>query len=433
MLKSRPSARVAVACLSVLGVVLEPTFAQALEGGQNFACVNCHEGQDKPEVVATFSEPRIEPGQSVVITVTTTHPAALVGGVLIDSKGFGTFEIIEPTETHLFEDTPTQVTHVAPKAYTEGQVEFAFRWIAPDTVGPFAFEIWANAANGNLDAHDDSASGITANLAVGCDALWYYADADSDGWGDAESGVYSCEPLPEHVNRGGDCDDQNPNVNSEVMEVCNDIDDNCDGEVDEGFTNMLWVEDLDGDGFGSPTGQSSISCLPPAGYAVGFEDCDDDDPNVNPDAVELPNGRDDNCNGQRDELPDVSDGAGGASATSSAPLASTGPVASSGPAVTPDGGGGGTSGASSGPAASSGSPSTPAGGAGGQATPGDVQSPGAAGAPSLAPTTAGDSSTGCALPQGSSHTPVGAPAFVVVGLALLARWRRARRRGASGR
>ncbi len=284
-----------------LVILLAPASAHALRTGQNFACVNCHEGQDKPEVVATLSAMRVEPGESVTITVTTTHPTALVGGVLVDSKDVGAFEIIDPMETHLFEDVPTQATHAVPKPYTDGQVEFSFNWIAPETVGPVEFEVWANAANDNLDPHDDSAQGTTANIGVGCDALWYYADEDADGLGDDATGVYSCEPIAEFINQGGDCDDQNPEVNANVVEICNGVDDDCDGEVDEDFEKKLWVADMDGDGHGSPSGESQISCAEPAGFAPSFDDCDDESADVNPSAIEIPNGIDDNCNGMIDE------------------------------------------------------------------------------------------------------------------------------------
>jgi hypothetical protein len=416
MLKPLRFPRAAVAGLSGL---LVPTLAQALQDGQNFACNNCHEGQDKPEVVATFSEPRVEPGASVTITVTTTHPEALVGGVLVDSKGFGTFEIVDPTETHLFEETPTQVTHVAPKPYTDGQVEFAFRWVAPDTVGPYEFEIWANAANDNRDPHDDNATGITGNVAVGCDALWYYPDVDGDGWGDEAAAVYSCDSVPEHINQGGDCDDQTPTVNSAVTEVCNDIDDNCDGEVDEGFEVALWVEDLDADGFGSQSGQSSIGCVAPPGYGLGFGDCNDNDPAVNPEAVEVINGIDDNCNQERDEMSVTSGGAGGTTAASGGAAGTT--AASGGTAVL----------GGAGPTASGGilAPVTPqvipVGMGGAQAVPSQEPSPvGAAEAP------ASGASAGCALRPASPNVPTGVTSLIMAGFVLLMNRRRIRRDGA---
>lgn len=50
-------------------------------------------------------------------------------------------------------------------------------------------------------------------------------DADLDGFNDATCG-------------GLDCDDGDPNVNPSTAELCNGVDDNCDGAVDEGFPNL---------------------------------------------------------------------------------------------------------------------------------------------------------------------------------------------------
>ena len=74
-----------------------------------------------------------------------------------------------------------------------------------------------------------------------------------------------------------DCDDTDPSINPNAMEICNRIDDTCNGFVDEGF-------DADGDLWTTCNG-----------------DCDDSDPNVSPDADEiLTNGIDDDCDGEID-------------------------------------------------------------------------------------------------------------------------------------
>jgi hypothetical protein len=107
--------------------------------------------------------------------------------------------------------------------------------------------------------------------------------------------------MPDRIAKGGDCDDQNPQVNPAVVETCNSKDDDCDGVTDNGFTPVLLVTDADGDGFGATTGMSMIGCPPVAGFAPSFDDCNDTDASVHPGAAEIVNGRDDNCNGQRDE------------------------------------------------------------------------------------------------------------------------------------
>lgn len=274
--------------------------AQAKRDGQNIACINCHEGQNPPTLSAEVSAARVEPGGSVVINVTARHASAVVGGVLVDSHKLGAFEVLDTMGTRLF--APTQAVHASPHLYMNGQLQFSFRWVAPAEVGVTTFEVWSNAGNDNMLPTDDSAGTTSTAVAVGCDALWYYPDADGDGFGEQKARKFSCEVLPGRITQGGDCDDKAPLLNPAATELCNGIDDNCDGAKDEGFMPTILFTDADGDGFGSTKGPTQIGCTPLANFASNFGDCDDAKPAINPNAVETPNGLDDNCNGQRDEV-----------------------------------------------------------------------------------------------------------------------------------
>ncbi len=129
--------------------------------------------------------------------------------------------------------------------------------------------------------------------------LTFYADADGDGYGDGASTVLACAAPDGYVDADGDCDDGNAAVNPGAEEVCNGIDDDCDGEVDEGVLSTFYA-DADGDGFGN--GADSVqACEAPAGYIVSDGDCDDADAAVNPGAEEVCNGIDDDCDGEVDE------------------------------------------------------------------------------------------------------------------------------------
>lgn len=292
----------------------------------NLGCVNCHEGEDKPKVTAMLSSPRVEPGQAVTITVTATHPTAKVGGVLVDSKGLGAFELVDPVGTHLFEGSPTQATHAMPKPYASGQVQFSFRWVAPQMTGPALFDVWSNAGNDNGDPKDDSPAEIMAGVAVGCDAQWYYLDADGDGQGEDATRIYSCDPISNRITKGGDCNDADAMVSSAAPEICNLVDDNCDGRIDEGFQPMLLVKDADGDGYGAKTGETMLGCKGEPGFADNFQDCNDKNPAINPAATEVVNGLDDDCNGTPDDVKSSMPlpSAGGMPSAPAAPAASNG-------------------------------------------------------------------------------------------------------------
>lgn len=149
------------------------------------------------------------------------------------------------------------------------------------------------------DGHDDDCDGsVDEDDAV--DVSTWYADADSDGYGSAWSTLASCTQPSGHVADSTDCDDLDGDVNPGATEVCNDVDDDCDGTADDGLSTFDWYEDFDGDGFGDPA--SSVNdCAAPSGHVADDTDCDDSDDAVNPDADEVCNGIDDDCDSDVDD------------------------------------------------------------------------------------------------------------------------------------
>jgi len=85
-----------------------------------------------------------------------------------------------------------------------------------------------------------------------------------------------------------------------VAEVCNGLDDDCDGVIDNGVTTT-WYPDLDGDGFGASAsgGMTRVACSAPTGYASSHTDCNDSNPAINPSASEVCDAAnaDEDCNG----------------------------------------------------------------------------------------------------------------------------------------
>ncbi len=98
----------------------------------------------------------------------------------------------------------------------------------------------------------------------------------------------------------GDCNEGNDQINPGMEEICDGIDNNCDGNIDEGFDQTEFWIDSDNDNFGDAS-ISVFSCFQPDGYADNANDCNDNDPNINPTASEECDGIDNNCNAMTDE------------------------------------------------------------------------------------------------------------------------------------
>ena len=107
-------------------------------------------------------------------------------------------------------------------------------------------------------------------------------DADADGY-------YSSE----------DCDDGNSNVHPNATEICDGIDNNCDGNIDEDLLATFYM-DADEVWFGDPD-DSADACTIPSGYSISPTDCDDSDATVYPAAEEQCDEIDNNCNDLIDE------------------------------------------------------------------------------------------------------------------------------------
>lgn len=95
-----------------------------------------------------------------------------------------------------------------------------------------------NSDGDNFFIADDGASLDAAfeRIAIIILTTWY-ADNDEDSYGDPTSTLSSCEQPDGYVADNTDCDDTNADISPIADEVCNGIDDNCNGTVDEGVLN----------------------------------------------------------------------------------------------------------------------------------------------------------------------------------------------------
>lgn len=126
----------------------------------------------------------------------------------------------------------------------------------------------------------------------------YCIDQDGDGWGDGES-LCGLE-AKDGFGPIGDCDDGGADRYPGAEEYCDGTDNNCDGEIDEGLGWMGYY-DSDRDGYGEAGDPIRFCDSPGNGDSEAGGDCNDDDATIHPEAEEICDGVDQDCDGETDE------------------------------------------------------------------------------------------------------------------------------------
>ncbi|TVQ95566.1 MAG: hypothetical protein EA398_17455 [Deltaproteobacteria bacterium] len=137
------------------------------------------------------------------------------------------------------------------------------------------------------DGLDNDCNGIVDHVERPC----YSGPPETRGVGECSDGLEMC------INGAwlGDCAGET----LPEPEQCDGLDNDCNGIIDDGI-GVTWFRDADGDGYGDPD-HTLVQCGQPVGYVDNDLDCNDDDPDIHPGAIELCDGQDNNCNGEIDE------------------------------------------------------------------------------------------------------------------------------------
>ena len=155
----------------------------------------------------------------------------------------------------------------------------------------------------------------------------WFEDKDEDTSGSDSSfiDIDDCSSPLGFVLDSGDCNDENPDIHGldtdgdgfsiceedcddldslrspNANEYCDGLDNNCNGKIDNKdplVYGAYWYKDTDGDGFGNPIDvYLHPDCTTPIGWTSNRDDCNDREPTIFPQNVEIcNNGIDDDCN-----------------------------------------------------------------------------------------------------------------------------------------
>ncbi|MFT5353950.1 MAG: MYXO-CTERM domain-containing protein [Polyangiales bacterium] len=280
-----------------LAVVLISGNAHAFSRGVSFnGCSGCHGAGEQTAELIPFGDLREGEAQEMRLVVNGEGEGL---GLFIRVEG-GT--ITPGAETKRAE---AGITHDGPLRVSGDSIEVQFGFTP--TSGAVRFSVSTLMTNGDRGRGGDRGNEHVFDFVVGCEGELYYQDQDTDGWGGERTRLFCAgEPGENYVSRPGDCDDFWDAVHPEAEEPCNQRDDNCNDIIDDDAEEVTHYPDSDRDGFYSrderQSGEEFFGCSEPGGrWASRPGDCAPDDEERNPDAEEVCDLFDNDCDGDVDE------------------------------------------------------------------------------------------------------------------------------------
>jgi predicted outer membrane repeat protein len=241
-------------------------------------------------------------------------PATMVHQCYAPSGYVGNADDCDDTDETLNPDTPWYADGDSDSFGDAGDVinqcEQPTGYVRSDTDCDDSTSAVSPVATETCNMVDDDCDGTTdEDDAMG--APTWYADGDSDGFGDAASPDVACYVPTGFVSDSTDCDDGTATTYPGADETCNLEDDDCNGTVDDDYATdaLTWYEDVDGDLYGNAE-VTDMACEAPTGFVADDTDCDDTRDDVSPAGTEICDAEDvdEDCDGTSDDADSAAGG-----------------------------------------------------------------------------------------------------------------------------
>ena len=275
LVEAAASALVALIVLLVAGPAMAHKCNHAASG-----CTGCHTaGAATPTVQLVPSSTCVQAGVQVTLTgsISNANGGFVAFGLTTSS---GALVVTDPAQTALVGSSLEEKCGANPTSFSA----------AVNTGAGSATLTLAGLAvnNDGLPTGDGYSTTSTTVTVCAAACVTSYRDADGDGYGDPAKPLLGCSPPAGYVTNNTDCNDASAAVHPGAIELCNGVDDNCNGQIDEGNP---------GGGVACVTGKFGV-CSPGTTLCTsGALACKQ---NVQP-SPEICDGVDNNCNGVVDE------------------------------------------------------------------------------------------------------------------------------------
>jgi hypothetical protein len=284
----------------VTGLLLLPSAASAHQNGfPNPGCDGCHSRDAFDGEVSLEAMADLVPERATTFRLTIRESQMVAAGFYVHVEDeVGALGAVDGAARTTSDNDLVQAR---PTPATNGTASIDFSWAPPAQPGGTNFLVYVVSADDDGTNKGDRTTAASFTFTWGCDPITLYRDIDGDGFGVDTETRPDCNAREGWALEPGDCNDLWATIHPGAPETGNSKDDDCDGEVDEGIDLSIVYPDQDGDGYGDVLADPVSAQAGLEGYVANATDCNDADASVHPDAEEICDGIDNDCDYERDE------------------------------------------------------------------------------------------------------------------------------------